>query len=137
MILFTHTHMKYFLLSITLFLCAPALVSTTVEPLVPQAIAAAKFTGGGLDAGIQKGRDVQGVSNRSLRETIINILTNVLDFVGVLAAVAVILSGLFYIVSLGNEQTKEKAKNILMYTVIGLLIILFARGIVTFITDLA
>ncbi|PIR53589.1 hypothetical protein COU76_00340 [Candidatus Peregrinibacteria bacterium CG10_big_fil_rev_8_21_14_0_10_49_10] len=129
--------MKYLLFCLALSFCFVAIPVFLTESAVPQAIAAAKFTGGGLNAGVQKGRDVQGVSNRPLRDTIINILTQVLNFVGLFAGVAVVLSGLFYIFSLGNEQTKEKAKNILFYTVIGLLIILFARGIVSFVTNLA
>ncbi len=50
------------------------------------------------------------------------------------AVIMIIVAGIFLIASLGNEEAKNKAKNIVKYVAIGLLVILFARVIVSFFT---
>src|SRR3989338_10926221 len=102
----------------------------------PLADAAAVFQGGGLDAGVKKGSQIQGVTKKEPREITTGILKKVLDYTALAASIAIVTAGLFSIFSFCNDQTKEKAKTILIYTVAWLVLILLARGIVTFVTQI-
>lgn len=58
------------------------------------------------------------------------LLTNVLNTVymvsGILAVIIIIVAGYFYVTSAGNSSTVEKAKNAIIYSVVGLVVILLA-----------
>ncbi len=71
----------------------------------------------------------------SIRGVIVNVLMLVLDFMALAAVVFVVIAGIRLIVSGGNDEAKDKAKKIILYVIIGLLIILFARVIVGFFTS--
>lgn len=65
-----------------------------------------------------------------------NILGMVLNLLALLAAVVIVIAGIRLIFSFGDEEGKETAKKTILYAVIGLLIILFAKAIITFILSL-
>lgn len=73
---------------------------------------------------------IRGVQGTDIRATIISIVDNVLNFLGLIAVVAIIIAGLYLIFSFGNDEGKDKAKNIVIYTVAGLILILLAKLIV-------
>lgn len=66
----------------------------------------------------------------SLIKDIINVLLYIL---GAIAVVMIILSGIFYMVSGGNSSQVATAKNTLIYSVVGLLVAIFAYAIVNFV----
>ena len=74
-----------------------------------------------------------GGSGTDLKETIIHITQQILQFVTIVAVVMIVIAGIWMIVGLGEESSKEKAKKIIIYTIIGLILILIARAIVTFV----
>jgi cytochrome bd-type quinol oxidase subunit 2 len=78
----------------------------------PQAISAA--TGG------------QG-SVRSLALTIVNFF---LTFLGIIAVIMIIYGGFLYVTAAGNQEKLEKAKKIIMYAVVGIVVILLSFAIV-------
>jgi len=94
---------------------------------------AQKYTGGGLDAGVGATSGIQGVSQVDIRATVLNILKTVLDYLALIAVVIIVIAGLRLIVSQGDEEAKEKSKKTILYVIIGLLVIFFARAIVTFV----
>jgi heme/copper-type cytochrome/quinol oxidase subunit 2 len=65
------------------------------------------------------------------------LLNNALNTVylvgGILAVIVIIVAGYFYVTSSGNATTVEKAKNAILYAVIGLVIILLAFAITWFV----
>ena len=65
------------------------------------------------------------------------LLNNVLNTVylvgGMLAVIVIIVAGYFYVTSSGNATTVEKAKNAILYSVIGLVIILLAFVVTWFV----
>jgi type IV secretory pathway VirB2 component (pilin) len=79
--------------------------------------------------------NIGGPANTDVRTTIVNILKFVLNFMALIAVIFIIIAGIRLIVSQGEEDQKEKAKKTIIYVVIGLLVILFARVIVEFVTD--
>lgn len=72
-----------------------------------------------------------------LRRTIEQVLNTALTFLALLAAIVIVIAGVRLIFSMGDEEGKETAKKTILYAVIGLIVILLAKGIVTFVTGLA
>lgn len=70
-----------------------------------------------------------------------NFLTNMVNilasFGGILATGALVWGGIMYVTSSGNLQNIDKAKTILKYAAIGLVIIIVAAAIVNFLSTTA
>ncbi len=71
-----------------------------------------------------------------IRTTVVTILNMALNLLGLLAAVVIVIAGIRLIFSAGDETGKESAKKTILYAVVGLLIVLFAKAIVTFVLSL-
>lgn len=64
-------------------------------------------------------------------EELLNVLINFIFWVGIaIAPVVFIIAGFLYVISAGNAQKVETAKKMMWYTVIGLVVLLLAKGIV-------
>lgn len=81
------------------------------------------------------GTPAPGEGSEGIRDVILNALEVVLNFLALAAVIFIIIAGIRLIVSQGNEEQRDKAKKTILYVVIGLIIILFARVIVGFFTD--
>lgn len=67
---------------------------------------------------------------------IIKAVTNILLFVlGAIAVIMIIIGGIKYVVSQGDQSALTSAKNTILYSVIGLIVALLAYGIVNFVVD--
>ncbi len=97
------------------------------------AASAAVYGGGGLSEGATEAQQIAG--NIGLREKIIEILKTVLSFLGLIALVIVVIAGIRLVISQGEEEQKEKAKRMILYTLAGLIVILIARGLVMLVAD--
>ena len=69
---------------------------------------------------------------QGVKDTIVEFIVKVLDFIMLIAVIYVIVAGIRLIVSGGDEGEKDKAKNTIIYVIVGILVVLFARVIVTF-----
>ena len=58
--------------------------------------------------------------------------SSVTGFVAIAAVIALIAGGFMFITSGGNERRVETAKNIILYSIVGIAVALFAQMIVTF-----
>ena len=65
-----------------------------------------------------------------------NIINTLLFVVGAGAVIVIIVAGIYYVISAGNADTVKKAKNALMYAVVGLVVSLLAYAIVNFVLDI-
>lgn len=65
--------------------------------------------------------------------TVTNALQLVFGLAGAIALVVVIIGGLQYVISQGNPQSTAKAKDVVMYALIGLVICATAYSLVTFV----
>ena len=72
----------------------------------------------------------------SIRTLVVKYLTLVLDFITLIGVIYVIIAGIRLIVSGGDEGEKDKAKKTILYVVIGILVIIFARVVVTFVASI-
>lgn len=62
-----------------------------------------------------------------------NILNMVFLITGALATIFIIVGGLRYVLSFGNPEALQKAKNTILYAIIGLVVSIFASAIVNFV----
>ena len=80
--------------------------------------------------------DIDGLSGGSgtqgIKDAIVKVLETVLDFILIVAVVFVVVAGIRLIVSGGDEGEKDKAKTTILYVIIGIVVVLLARVIVTF-----
>ncbi|MEK7146032.1 MAG: hypothetical protein AAB802_02505 [Patescibacteria group bacterium] len=66
----------------------------------------------------------------SIRDLIQTILNFALGFLGFVATIMVIYGGFLYVTSAGNDDAVGKAKNILLYSIIGIVIILISFALI-------
>jgi heme/copper-type cytochrome/quinol oxidase subunit 2 len=70
-------------------------------------------------------------------EALINSIINIIFMVGVIVApIMFIVAGFFFLTAAGNPQQLEKAKKTMLWTAVGLFIILFAKGIISVLQSL-
>ena len=88
-----------------------------------------------MSANINIGDQVTKVTGGdvSLESTVKNVLSVVFAVIGVIAVIVIIIGGITYITSQGDSQKTQKAKNTIMYGVIGMVIALAAFAIVQFV----
>ncbi len=78
--------------------------------------------------------DVNTFSNETnLTDTIINIINAVIGVLGLVAVVIIIIGGINYMTSSGEASKVKKAKDTILYGVIGLVICVLAFAIVNFV----
>ena len=76
-----------------------------------------------------------GGSSDSLTTTIGSLIAVLLGFLGVIFLILIIYAGLLWMTAAGNEDNVKKAKSILLNSVIGLVILLSAYAISSFVID--
>lgn len=107
-------------LVLTLAIGASTLVSTIVSAVNPW---------GACDGNSGPGCD----STTGAESYIGDIINTVLFIAGVLAVIMLIYGGISYTISAGDSGKITKAKNIIMYSVVGLVVAILAYAIVNFI----
>ena len=75
------------------------------------------------------------VDKQGIRDILLRALTFVLDFLALICVVIVVIAGFYLIFSQGGDEGKDKGKKAVIYFIIGLMVILFARVIVGFFTQ--
>lgn len=111
-----------------------ALLSTFA--FVPKAMAQV-YGGCGILCGISSASGLTGLTTAtSISELVFKIINFILDIALLLAVLAIIIAGLYLITSQGEEGQKDKAKKIIFYAIIGVLLILFSRAIVMLINSI-
>lgn len=96
--------------------------------------AAQVFNGPGITEGLNAASAIAGLPDGDVRSTVVNIVQRVLSFLALAAVITIIIAGIWLIVGLGSDESKERAKKIILYTLIGLIVVLFARVIVGLVT---
>ena len=77
-------------------------------------------------------RQVEG-GDVSLQSTVKNVLTVVFAIIGIIAVIMIIIGGVNYMTSQGDSQKVQKAKNTILYGIIGMIIALLSFAIVNFV----
>ncbi|MBQ8996570.1 hypothetical protein IJ095_00875 [Candidatus Saccharibacteria bacterium] len=86
---------------------------------------------------VQGGADSTGGNGtgQSLDDYVKTIINTILYIVGILAVVMVIFGGVQYTTSAGDQAKVTKAKNTILYGLIGLIVAVLAYAIVQFVID--
>lgn len=126
--------MKRTITAVLLALCLALLHDTHLLPIAHAQI----FDGPGFKQGIAAVGGILGIpTDLSLWNLILHIIVFILNFVSLIAVIVVIVAGIRLIVSMGEDEQKEKAKKSIINMAIGLVIIILSRVIVAFIVNLA
>lgn len=119
-----------FVATITIGIATTSYASAAEETPAPA-------TGACASAGDCIGRGVTsagGTGSQADVGTIIKTIVNVLLFVlGAVSVVMIIIGGMKYTLSQGDSSSLTSAKNTILYSVIGLVVAIFAYGIVNFV----
>ncbi len=107
---------------------------------VTGAFAATQFAVGKAFAALPDPGTIQGLQEGTTVDDIMSIIIEVvgvvLNFILLIAVIFVIVAGIRLIISGGDEAQKDKAKQTIIYVVIGIIVILFARVIVSLVNNL-
>lgn len=80
------------------------------------------------------GLDISGIPKTPATESTLKIILNVvLSISGAVAVLMVVISGFRFITSQGNPNETAKARNGIVFSVIGILVTLFAFSLVNFV----
>lgn len=93
---------------------------------------------GNIDVGmneIDTGFGSNGLSNTDPRIVVARIINVAMLFLGIIAVVIILLAGFKWMTAAGNDDKVSEAKKLMGAGVIGLVIVLSAWGIATFLLD--
>jgi len=110
----------------TLLLCSTHWIPNT---------AAFEYSGGGVEEGIEQANDLSTGGTTDVRETITSIMFGIITFLGIIAVLVIVIAGIILVVSGSDEGQRDKAIKMVIYAVVGLLIVLLAGAIVSFVNE--
>jgi uncharacterized membrane protein len=76
---------------------------------------------------------VNETSNDNLKQNITDIINAVIAALGIVAVVVIVLGGVQYMTSTGDSTKVKKAKDTILYGIVGLIICVLAYAIVNFV----
>jgi hypothetical protein len=131
--------MKSFMKKVAgLAVVVPALVLglALVTPGVGHAQNCADVTAGGISNGANCAKPTGAATNLFGDGSIFNTVTNILLFlIGAVSVVMLIIGGVRYVVSGGDQGAVTTAKNTILYAIIGIVVAFLAFAAVRFVTD--
>lgn len=88
----------------------------------------------GAESGFKKGiSNSGGTSSSDIAGSIQDIINLLLFLAGIIAVIVIVISGLRYVLSDGDSGQASKAKNTLVYALIGLVVAVMSYAMVNFI----
>lgn len=84
--------------------------------------------------GIQYGKKT-GLGEKDPRETVASVIKIIMGFLGTVAIVIILLGGFKWMIASGNDEKVSEAKKLIASGIIGLVIILSAYAITTFVLN--
>jgi hypothetical protein len=113
-----------------------------VASFLPSLASAQVFDGGGLTRGINKAKtELAGTGviteNTDLVPVIGRIIKFALPLVGALALLAFVVSGFFLLLGFGTDESITRAKKIMLWSLVGIIVVIISYPVVKFITDFA
>ena len=95
------------------------------------------FHGEGLLAGIELARAIQTGGPADFRQALTSLLFEVLSFVGLAAVISIIIAGMCLVFGGATEESRNRAKKIVSYTLVGLLVIILSSEFVAFVVAIS
>ena len=72
---------------------------------------------------------------RGVVQTVQNVINIMLFIIGIIAVIVIVIAGIMYATSGGNAEQTKKAKDAILYAVIGIIVAVMAYAIVGFVTQ--
>lgn len=133
--------MRYSLVALINLVAITGMVFNLLIFLAPPALAQNQAIPLGLDAGLKEGETAAKGANLPATGDAITIILKVINFIlkliAILAVLFLVIAGVMYITSLGDENRAGRAKRMILYVVIGLVIIVLSQLIVNLVLSLA
>ena len=101
----------------------PAIVQAAPKDKVQDGLTAAGGSSADSDTG----------SGGTFRKTIQNIINILLFIIGIIAVIVIVIAGIQYATSGGNADQASKAKNTIIYAIVGIIVAVMAYAIVGFV----
>ncbi len=95
------------------------------------------YQGSGLTIAGGEDKISDSISKDGFAETLLSMVNYFTGFLGFLATLAFIYAGVLWILSGGNDESITKAKKIMTYSALGIVVVLLSFSIVSFITNSA
>lgn len=116
-----------------LTILATAMFGLSIFGFTP--VFATDICAGNLPAEIKEANGCTSGSSGNLSNVVINILNVVIGLLGVVAVIFIIIGGINYMTSSGDSAKVKKARDTILYAVIGLIVSILAGVIVNFVID--
>ncbi|MEI7510938.1 MAG: pilin [Candidatus Peregrinibacteria bacterium] len=81
-------------------------------------------------------RPSEAIANTDIRQGLISVVNYFLAFLGLVAVAFIIYAGILMVIGEGEEDSLTKARKIIIYAVIGIVIIFLSWTIVNFVADI-
>lgn len=97
------------------------------------------FDGGGLREGLDKAQSE--LAGSGIREetdiiiVIVSVINNILPYAAIAAVVAFIVSGFLFILGFGSDTAIQRAKKIMIWSAVGIVVILLSMVVIRFVLD--
>lgn len=115
---------------------AALMVCGLVGVFVPTTVGAINVFNGSACSGVSATSDIcKAKSTDSLKSYVGTIVNIILYILGVVAVIMIIIGGFMYVTSSGDATAVTKAKNTIMFAVVGLVIAILAYAIVNFVIN--
>ncbi len=76
------------------------------------------------------------IGQNDIRGTTTKVVKSILNYMALAAVVVIVIAGIRMVISQGEQESVEKSKKTILFAIIGLVVILLARGIVEIITTI-
>lgn len=122
-------------LQVAMFVPALALAVSAVVPSAPVLAADCDTTGLSISEGAKCSQGNEQASNLFGSGGIFETVTNILLFlVGAISVIMLIIGGIRYVVSGGDQSAVTSAKNTILYAIVGIVVAFLAYAAVQFVT---
>jgi hypothetical protein len=122
---------------IHIFIAAFVLLAISAFTLLPVSTVSAAGALDGACAGVDPGQSAVCDNKTDNTDGFVKSLVNTLLFIlGALSVLAIIIGGILFVLSSGNAANVTKAKNTIVFAVVGLIVAFLAYAIVNWVTNL-
>jgi len=123
---------KLFLKKLTVFAVVAMLLVPALTLSMPSSVSAGNIDTWG---NVNSVGNITGLGNKDPREIAAAVIKVMLGFLGIIAVLIILYAGFLWMTAAGNEDKITQAKGMMSAGVIGLIIILAAFGIATFVMN--
>jgi hypothetical protein len=88
-----------------------------------------------IEAGVDCAGQSFGDDPTTLNDLVTTVINTMLFVIGILSVIMLIVGGIRYVVSGGNQSSVEAARNTILYAIVGLIVAFVAWGVVNFVVQ--